>query len=72
MVIKWSQDDCWVLNFVYNICGDILNRPMVTAVDVFCISLDLDKFLTLKNANIFVFFSLTRNFALTLYPKFNK
>ncbi len=33
---------------------------------LFCISLDLDNFLTLKNANIFVFFSLNRNFALSL------
>ena len=72
MVIKWSQDDYWVLNFVYNTDAEYLNNCIVTAVDAFCISLDLDKFLTLKNANIFVFFSLTRNFALTLYPKFNK
>ena len=28
---------------------------------------DLDKFLTLKNANIFVFSSLNRNFALSLH-----
>ena len=35
----------------------------------FGISLDLDKFLTLRNANIFVFSSLNRNFALTLHPK---
>jgi len=34
--------------------------------DLFCISLDLDNFLTLKNANIFVFSSLNRNFALSL------
>ena len=33
---------------------------------LFCISLELDNFLTLKNANIFVFFSLNRNFALSL------
>ncbi len=36
---------------------------------VFCISLDLDKFLTLKNANIFVFSSLNRNFAQSLHAK---
>ena len=34
----------------------------------FGISLVLDKFLTLKNANIFVFSSLNRNFALPLQP----
>ena len=31
--------------------------------------LDLDNFLTLKNANLFEFFSLNRNFALSLHPK---
>ena len=31
-----------------------------------CISLNLDKFLPLKNKNFFVFFSLNRNFALPL------
>jgi len=38
-------------------------------LNLFCISLDLDNFLTLKNANIFVFFSLNRNFALSLQPE---
>jgi hypothetical protein len=36
---------------------------------IFGISLDLDNFLTLKNANIFVFSSLNRNFALSLQPE---
>ena len=35
-------------------------------LDLFCISLNLDKFLTLKHANIFAFSSLNRNFALPL------
>ena len=35
----------------------------------FGISLDLDKFLTLKNTNIFEFFSLNRNFSLPLQAK---
>ena len=34
----------------------------------FGILFDLDKFLTLKNANKFVFSSLNRNFALSLQP----
>jgi hypothetical protein len=33
---------------------------------LFCISFDLDIFLTLKKANIFSFFSLNRFFALSL------
>ena len=33
-----------------------------------CFLLDLDKFFTLKNANIFVFSSLNQNFALILSP----
>ena len=33
----------------------------------FGFSLDLDNFLTLKNANLFVFSSLNRNFALSLH-----
>ena len=37
----------------------------------FGISLDLDNFLTLKNANFFVFSSLNRNFALSLQPEPN-
>jgi glycosyltransferase involved in cell wall biosynthesis len=37
----------------------------------FGFSLDLDKFLTLKNANLFVFSSLNRNFALSLHPQTN-
>ena len=35
----------------------------------FGFSLELDKFLTLKNDNIFSFCSLNRNFALSLQPE---
>ena len=37
-------------------------------LNLFCISLDLDNFLTLKNENKCSFSSLTRNFALPLHP----
>jgi hypothetical protein len=35
--------------------------------NIFGYLFDLDKFLTLKNANLFVFSSLNRNFALSLH-----
>ena len=47
-----------------------ISEEMKINMDLFCISLVLDKFLTLKKANIFAFSSLNRNFALSLHPNF--
>ena len=44
-------------------------RVVMTRGVFFVISLDLDKFLTLKNENKFSFCSLNRNFALSLQAR---